>query len=88
MLSNHIQVKRFNFEASFNSEVSNLYFEIEPKFHKYDKKKIYSFDMYRNQMIGDINLDNTINVLDVVILVILFWVMLMSHLMLMLILMI
>ena len=60
--------EEFNFEASFNSEVSNLYFEIEPKFHKYDKK-IYSFDLYRNQMVGDINLDNTINVLDVVILV-------------------
>ena len=60
--------QEFNFEASFNSEVSNLYFEIEPKFHKYDKK-IYSFDVYRNQMVGDINLDNTINVLDVVILV-------------------
>ena len=60
--------QEISFTAEFNSEVSNLYFEIEPKFHAYDKK-IYSFDVYRNQMIGDINLDNTINVLDVVILV-------------------
>ena len=60
--------QEISFSAEFNSEVSNLYFEIEPKFHAYDKK-IYSFDVYRNQMIGDINLDNTINVLDVVILV-------------------
>ena len=60
--------QELSFTAEFNSEISNLYFEIQPKFHSYDKK-IYSFDVYRNQMIGDINLDNTINVLDVVILV-------------------
>ena len=60
--------QEISFTAEFNSEISNLYFEIQPKFHSYDKK-IYSFDVYRNQMIGDINLDNTINVLDVVILV-------------------
>jgi len=48
--------QEISFTAEFNSEVSNLYFEIEPKFHAYDKK-FYSFDVYRNQMIGDINLD-------------------------------
>lgn len=60
--------QEFSFSADFNSDLSNLYFEIEPKFHQYDKK-IYSIDLYKNQLLGDINLDDTINVLDVVILV-------------------
>ena len=60
--------QEISLNAQFNSDITNLNFEIKPKFHKYDNK-VYSFNIYKNQMVGDINLDNTINVLDVVILV-------------------
>ena len=60
--------QEISLNAQFNSDITNLNFEIKPKFHKYDNKA-YSFNIYKNQMVGDINLDNTINVLDVVILV-------------------
>jgi hypothetical protein len=57
-----------NFDASYNLETTNFYFNIEPVYHDYDQKD-YSFSIYRNQILGDINSDDTINVLDVVILV-------------------
>ena len=54
--------------ANYNSEMTNFYFEIEPVYHQYDAKS-YIFNVFRNQILGDINSDNTVNVLDVVILV-------------------
>jgi hypothetical protein len=56
------------FDANYNSEMTNFYFEIEPTYHSYDNKN-YIFNVYRNQILGDINSDSTVNVLDVVILV-------------------
>jgi len=56
------------FDANYTSEMTNFYFEIEPIYHSYDNKN-YIFNVYRNQILGDINSDSTVNVLDVVILV-------------------
>jgi len=56
------------FDANYTSDMTNFYFDIEPVYHKYDNKG-YLFNVYRNQILGDINSDNTVNVLDVVILV-------------------
>ena len=59
---------QLSFDASYTSDITNFYFDIEPTYHDYDQKN-YSFSIYRNQILGDINSDDTINVLDVVILV-------------------
>ena len=56
------------FDANYNSDMTSFYFDIEPVFHNYDNKN-YIFNVYRNQILGDVNNDETLNVLDVVILV-------------------
>ena len=56
------------FDANYTSDMTNFYFDIEPVHHAYDHKN-YELNVYRNQISGDINSDNTVNVLDVVILV-------------------
>ena len=59
---------QLSFDANYTSDITNFYFDIQPIYHDYDQKN-YSFSIYRNQILGDINSDDTINVLDVVILV-------------------
>jgi len=59
---------QLSFDANYTSDITNFYFDINPTYHTYDKKN-YVFNVYRNQILGDINSDDTINVLDVVILV-------------------
>ena len=54
--------------VSPDSESSQLSFNIKPKYHTYDSKS-YNFSIFRDQILGDINGDNGLNVLDVVILV-------------------
>ena len=56
------------FDANYNSDMTSFYFDIEPVFHNYDNKN-YIFNVYKNQILGDVNNDETLNVLDVVILV-------------------
>ena len=73
ILSEQIMIEPYSeielqFSANYNSDMTNFYFEIEPVYHQYDAKN-YIFNVYRNQITGDINSDNTVNVLDVVILV-------------------
>ena len=51
-----------------NSDSTQLSFNIKPKYHTYDSKS-YNFSIFRDQILGDVNGDNGLNVLDVVILV-------------------
>ena len=48
------------FSANYNSDMTNFYFEIEPVYHQYDAKN-YIFNVYRNQITGDINSDNNVD---------------------------
>ena len=51
-----------------NTDITNFTFNIKPIYHSYDSK-VYNLDIYKNQMIGDVNGDGGLNVLDVVVLV-------------------
>tara|TARA_B100000700_G_scaffold83918_1_gene94486 strand:+ start:580 stop:2511 length:1932 start_codon:yes stop_codon:yes gene_type:complete len=58
-----------NFSASnFNSDITTLNFNIMPTYHTYDSKS-YNFSIFKDQLLGDVNGDGGLNVLDVVILV-------------------
>ena len=51
-----------------NGDSTSLNFNIEPIYHAYDSKN-YNFNIYNNHILGDVNGDGGLNVLDVVILV-------------------
>ena len=57
----------FNIQ-NFTSNATEIDFNIIPIHHSYDSKN-YSFQLFLDQIIGDINFDNTINILDVIQLV-------------------
>ena len=51
-----------------NDATTNIQFNIIPTYHDYDMKS-YNFSVFNNQLLGDINFDDLINILDVVVLV-------------------
>ena len=51
-----------------NFYTSEIYFSIIPTYHSYDSKN-YNFQVFLEQINGDINLDGTINILDIIQLV-------------------